>query len=136
MSEQQLPPEAASTANSTNTTAQQLPAMRENQTHENSNMQKNAGIPTVYLLTGTLAVLLAAQWWTSQTQISGLREELARRLQTGDSINTETKIIAKTVQESSKELQSKVSVLEAKQGEAQNQQLALEQLYQDLSKKP
>jgi len=38
------------------------------------------------------------------------------------------------VQETSKELQAKVSQLEGKQVEAQSQQLALEQLYQDLSK--
>jgi uroporphyrin-3 C-methyltransferase/uroporphyrinogen III methyltransferase/synthase len=38
------------------------------------------------------------------------------------------------VQESTKELQGKVALLESKQQEAQSQQLALEQLYQDLSK--
>jgi uroporphyrin-3 C-methyltransferase len=38
------------------------------------------------------------------------------------------------VQDQSKELQLKVGVLESRQLEAQSQQLALEQLYQDLSK--
>jgi uroporphyrin-3 C-methyltransferase/uroporphyrinogen III methyltransferase/synthase len=40
----------------------------------------------------------------------------------------------RSVQESTKELQGKVALLESKQQEAQSQQLALEQLYQDLSK--
>ncbi len=81
-----------------------------------------------------LAALLAASWWTSHSALSSLREEVARRLLSGDSINNETKIVVKTAQESLKELQAKVNVLEGKQAEAQSQQLALEQLYQDLSK--
>jgi uroporphyrin-3 C-methyltransferase len=56
-------------------------------------------------------------------------------MQSGDNINTETRVIAKTIQETTQELQAKVSVLESKQTEAQSQQLALEQLYQDLFKK-
>ncbi|MFZ6814554.1 uroporphyrinogen-III C-methyltransferase [Undibacterium sp. Rencai35W] len=87
-----------------------------------------------YIVAGVLAVLLAASWWSSQNQISALREEVAKRLQTADSTSSETKVLAKTVQESSKEIQAKVTLLEGKQTEAQGQQLALEQLYQDLSK--
>lgn len=81
-----------------------------------------------------LAVLLAAQWWNSHTQVSKLREELAQRLRAGDTINAETKVLVKSVHDSVQELQGKVSVLESKQQEAQSQQVALEQLYQDLSK--
>ncbi len=81
-----------------------------------------------------LAFLLLAQWWTSHLETSALREELARRLQVGDSTNVETKNLASSTQEAVKELQGKVAMLEAKQGETQNQQLALAQLYQDLSK--
>lgn len=81
-----------------------------------------------------LAVLLAAQWWSSHTETSNLREELARRLQVGDSTNIETKTLVSSTQEGVKELQAKVAALEAKQTETQSQQLALAQLYQDLSK--
>jgi len=81
-----------------------------------------------------LALLLAALWWTSHTETSNLREELARRLQVGDSTNIETKTLASTTQEGVKELQAKVGALEAKQAETQSQQMALAQLYQDLSK--
>ncbi|MBC3864143.1 uroporphyrinogen-III C-methyltransferase [Undibacterium jejuense] len=87
-----------------------------------------------YLLSGVLAVLLAANWWSSQNQISTLREEVARRLLSADTTSSETKILAKNVQETTKEIQTKVILLEGKQSEAQSQQLALEQLYQDLSK--
>lgn len=88
----------------------------------------------VYIVLAVLALALAAQWWTSRTQLRNLRAEVAQRLQNGDSVNNESKILIKSVQEGMKELQAKVNVLESKQTEAQSQQLALEQLYQDLSK--
>jgi uroporphyrin-3 C-methyltransferase/uroporphyrinogen III methyltransferase/synthase len=81
-----------------------------------------------------LTILLAGQTWSSHNQVRKLREEIALRLQKGDAINAETGTLARSVQETSKELQAKVGLLENKQQEAQSQQLALEQLYQDLSK--
>ncbi|WP_019141464.1 uroporphyrinogen-III C-methyltransferase [Noviherbaspirillum massiliense] len=88
----------------------------------------------IYVALGVLTLLLAGLWWNTHKEIRGLRQELARRLSAGDAVNTETKILTKSVQEATKELQAKVNVLESKQAEAQSQQLALEQLYQDLSK--
>ncbi|MFZ6755725.1 uroporphyrinogen-III C-methyltransferase [Undibacterium sp. Ji50W] len=87
-----------------------------------------------YLASGVLAVLLAVNWWSSQNQINSLREEVARRLLSADTNSSETKVLARNVQETTKEVQSKVILLEGKQSEAQSQQLALEQLYQDLSR--
>lgn len=87
-----------------------------------------------FLISGVLAVLLAAQWWSSQNQISGLKEEVARRLLSADTTSNETKLLARNVQETTKEIQAKVLLIESKQIESQSQQLALEQLYQDLSK--
>jgi uroporphyrin-III C-methyltransferase len=81
-----------------------------------------------------LAALLAAQTWSTHNKMGKLRQEMALRLQKGDSVNAETGTLARAVQETSRELQIKVGLLESKQLEAQSQQLALEQLYQDLSK--
>jgi uroporphyrin-III C-methyltransferase len=89
--------------------------------------------PVTLALAG-LALLLGIEWWSTHSDIRTLRTELARRLQTGEVVNAETKILAKTAQEGMKELQAKVNALENRQTEAQNQQLALEQLYQELSK--
>lgn len=88
--------------------------------------------PAVVAAFGILAVLHASQWWFSHTQIRDLRAEIAQRLQSSDALNNETKYIVKSVQDGTKDLQAKVSVLESKQLEAQSQQMALEQLYQDL----
>ncbi len=108
-------------------------ASRPNVQNDNASGLRQALVP-VYAGLGLVAALLAAQWWSSQHEIRGLREEVAQRLKTDESLSTETKLIAKTVQDGMKELQAKVNVLEGKQVEAQSQQLALEQLYQELSK--
>ena len=82
-----------------------------------------------------LALLLGAQWWYTHRELSEVRTEVARRMQSGDNVSNETRTIAKSVQETVTELQAKVNVLESKQIESQSQQLALEQLYQDLFKR-
>ena len=87
-----------------------------------------------YVLLAVLALLLALQWWSNRSELRQLRREMAQRLQTGDTMATESRAIARTVQDDVKELQAKVSVLENKQVEGQSQQLALEQLYQELSR--
>jgi len=132
MSEQQSNTEAVVTASPVDAVARQpapvLPAEAYKEPKEPSWNHP------AYLISGVLAVLLAANWWSSQNQISGLRDEVAKRLLTADSNSSETKLLARNVQETAKEIQSKVILLEGKQSESQSQQLALEQLYQDLSK--
>ena len=81
-----------------------------------------------------LAVMLAAQWWSSNTEIRSLREEMAKRLQNNDTTVSDARMMAKGAQDGAKELHAKYSILENKQAEAQSQQLALEQLYQELSR--
>lgn len=88
----------------------------------------------IYASLGLIALLLLGQWWVAQQEISSLREDMAQRLKSGEAVSAETKVLVRNSQESLKELQAKVNVLEGKQVEAQSQQLALEQLYQELSK--
>ncbi|MFZ6658257.1 uroporphyrinogen-III C-methyltransferase [Undibacterium sp. TJN19] len=132
MSEQQSNPEAALTANPVESTVRQ-PATPLPPLSPLSDKESSWANPA-YFVSGVLAVLLAVNWWSSQNQITSLREEVAKRLLSADTNSSETKVLARNVQENAKEIQSKVILLEGKQSEAQSQQLALEQLYQDLSK--
>lgn len=95
-------------------------------------LRRRQRVLTILLL--LVIVALAAQWWLSRAELRDLRGEVAQRLQSGDNSSNELKGVLKSVQESTKELQAKVSVLDSKQAESQSQQLALEQMYQDLNK--
>lgn len=81
-----------------------------------------------------LALLLGAHAWSTHNRIKNLRQDMARSLQKGEAVNNETAALARALQEQTGQLQAKVNVLENRQIEAQSQQLALEQLYQDMSK--
>jgi uroporphyrin-3 C-methyltransferase len=89
---------------------------------------------TLSIAVVALAVLLAGQAFNTHTQMRKVRAETALRLQKGDALNAESNQLVKTVQESTRDLQVKVGVLENRQQEAQAQQLALEQLYNDMSR--
>ncbi len=81
-----------------------------------------------------LAVLLALQTYSTHSRFNKLREDVARTLQKDNASNAETAQTVREIQEAAKELQVKVGVLENRQTEAQSQQAALEQMYQDISK--
>lgn len=78
--------------------------------------------------------LLAALWWNTHSNLKLLRVELAQRLVAGDNLNGETRGIVKSAQDGIRDVQSRIAVIESRQNESQSQQVALDQLYQDLSK--
>ncbi len=79
-------------------------------------------------------VLFSWQWYDGRQQINALRLELAQRLAAADAQNRESRGLAEQVREATREAQIKLGVLEAKLQESQNQQIALEALYQELSR--
>jgi uroporphyrin-III C-methyltransferase len=81
-----------------------------------------------------LALLLVAHAWSTRSAMKRLQMEMTLSRQKVELANNDTAARARSVQDLAKDLQAKVIVLENRQLEAQSQQLALEQLYQDLSK--
>jgi uroporphyrin-3 C-methyltransferase len=86
-----------------------------------------------------IAVLLAAglgtlAWHDTRSRIAATQEELARRLRDIESDARDARSIARTSQEALREAQVRLGQLEARIAESQSQQLALEALYQDLSR--
>jgi uroporphyrin-3 C-methyltransferase len=88
----------------------------------------------IWIALGVLALTMVGVWIASQMAASDLRDETARHLRQGELGVNEARVLAKSLGDATRELQAKVTVLEARQVEAQSQQLALGQLYQDLSK--
>ena len=77
------------------------------------------------------AVFIAAEWYDNHQQISVLQQELTRRLAAADDQN---RGVADQVREATRELQTRLGVLEAKLLESQTQQSGLEARYQELSR--
>ncbi len=81
-----------------------------------------------------LALALAWQWVQSRAAFSSLREEVARQLRDTDSDSRDARVLARQAEEHVREIQSRLGAIEARLAESQSQQLALEALYQELSK--
>src|SRR3990170_5946787 len=78
--------------------------------------------------------MVAWQWYDARLQMSGLREEMARRLRDSDADSRDARGAARQAQEAVREAQAKLAQLEARLIESQDQQVALEALYQELSR--
>lgn len=81
-----------------------------------------------------LAVVVAALWLDTRGRIGATQEELAKRLHDIEAEGREARSLARQAQEATRDMQAKVGALEAKLAESQNQQLALESLYQELAR--
>lgn len=80
------------------------------------------------------AVFTAYQWFDGRGSDDTLRRELARRLAEMETQNKESASRATQVATALREAEVKLGVLEAKLAESQSQQIALETLYQELSR--
>jgi uroporphyrin-3 C-methyltransferase len=82
-----------------------------------------------------LLVALATGFWLDvRERIGATQEEVARRLRDVEAESRNTRIAAREAQETAREMRTKLSALEQRLTESQSQQLALEALYQELSR--
>ena len=76
----------------------------------------------------------AALWWDARGRIGATQEELARRLRDIEAESRGARAAALESQEAVRLAQARLAALEARLVESQSQQLALEALYQELSR--
>jgi uroporphyrin-3 C-methyltransferase len=86
------------------------------------------------LLAALALLLLAWHWFEARSDRQAMRQELAQRLAEVETQNQAGRVIAGQAQEAVRDVQVKVGVLEDKLAQSQNQQVALEALYQELSR--
>jgi uroporphyrin-3 C-methyltransferase len=87
------------------------------------------------LVLALLALLFSAwEWRDTRKSLGALRQEAAQKLSEADTLNKGTRVMAGEAREASAEAQVKVGVLESRIAESQSQQIALEALYQELSR--
>ncbi len=78
-------------------------------------------------------LVIVGQWVDTRLQISGMQQEVARRLAEGDNLAREGRTLARQSQETVATLQAKVNLLDARLAEIQGQSLALQAMYQEMS---
>ena len=91
-------------------------------------------INLVLILVIILVPVIAWQWYDTREQITGLQHELAKKLAEADASGKESRSIAGDAAESGRRAETKLGMLETRLAESQSQQLALEALYQELTR--
>jgi uroporphyrin-III C-methyltransferase len=98
-------------------------------------MNEKSRTPLLVLIAVALAAGLATLFWLdARNRIGATQEELARRLRDIEADAREARSISRQSQEGVREAQVKVAQLEARLAESQSQHLALEALYQEMSR--
>src|SRR5947209_3856209 len=97
--------------------------------------RRSSRLMVLTLIAIALASALAtAFWFDARQRITATQEEAARRLRDIEADAREARSVARLSQEAVREAQVKIAQLEARLAESQSQQLALEALYQELSR--
>lgn len=81
-----------------------------------------------------LAVIVAALWLDTRGRIGATQEELAKRLHEIEGESREARTLGRQAVESLRDAQAKIGALDGRLAEFQNQQGALEALYQELAR--
>lgn len=77
---------------------------------------------------------LAWLWYDMRVEVADLRQELAGKIREADSDSRDARAAARGAQDAIREAQAKIAKLEARLADSQSQQIALEALYQELSR--
>ena len=88
----------------------------------------------IFVVIVIFTLIVAWQWYDTRDRIADLQHELAKRLAEIDVSSKESRNFATEAIEAGRRVEIKLNLLEAKLAESQSQQLALEALYQELTR--
>lgn len=91
-------------------------------------------VSPLLLVVLALAALLLWQWLDERARVEDIRQDFAKRLADNDAMVRESRALAKQNQELALALQARVVSLETSAAAEQSQQVALESMYQELSR--
>ena len=92
-----------------------------------------ARVTLTHLTLVVLVVIFVWQWLDAHSQLNQTQQEVARRLSEVEAANKANQMLVAQNQELVRELGGKLSLVESKYAETQNQRAALESLYQEMS---
>ena len=87
------------------------------------------------LVIALLALSLAGwQWWQTRTELGVMRTEVSQRLTSASDAAQASRVLSQQTADNSRDMAIRLGEIQAKLADSQNQQLALEALYRDMSK--
>jgi uroporphyrin-III C-methyltransferase len=92
------------------------------------------GIDARTVAIGVGLVLILGSWLESRSRVNDLQQQLVAKLAEADGYNKESRQVATQARDTLRDVEFKVGMLESRLAETQNQRLALEALYLELSR--
>lgn len=89
--------------------------------------------PIAFLLAAAALGFTAWQWYETQKIFEALQQDVAKRLTEADALSRETRSLAGQSRDELRDVVARLGQLDARMAETQNQRLALESLYRELS---
>ena len=87
------------------------------------------------LIFAVLAFAFAGwQWWQTRIELNTMRQELSQRLTSANDAAQASRVLSQQTADNNRDLAVHLGEIQAKLADSQNQQLALEALYRDMSK--
>ncbi len=95
---------------------------------------RRAGTALLWLAVLAIFGLLAFEWYDTRVRLSQLRDDAAARASESSTDARRSLEATRELREASRELAGKIGAIEAKQNESRSREVALEALYQELSR--
>ncbi|OIR08926.1 putative uroporphyrinogen-III C-methyltransferase [mine drainage metagenome] len=127
------PQQTASAGKSGTTPDTAISAGVEHAPHRNRTGNLLARVTLTQLTLAVLVVIFVWQWLDAHSQLNQTQQEVAKRLSEVEAANKANQMLVAQNQELVRELGGKLSLLESKYAETQNQRVALESLYREMS---
>lgn len=109
------------------------PKAAAHQTRKSTVAERFARITLPQLLLSVLVLVFLWQWLDARRDINDMQQQLAKKIAEMDGNSKANQVLLAQNQEQVRELYAKVTMLETRYAETQNQRAALESLYNDLS---
>jgi uroporphyrin-3 C-methyltransferase len=95
---------------------------------------RRAGMVLLWLAVLVAFALLAFEWYDARTRLAQLRDDVAARISEANADARRSVDATRDLRESTRELAGKIGAIEAKQNESRSREVALDALYQELSR--
>jgi uroporphyrin-3 C-methyltransferase len=95
-------------------------------------LSRNMDMRTIAIVIGL--ALIVVFWFDSRNRVNDLQQQLVAKLAEADGYNKESRQVATQARDTLRDVEFKVGMLESRLAETQNQRLALEALYLELSR--
>ncbi|MBU1424502.1 MAG: uroporphyrinogen-III C-methyltransferase [Gammaproteobacteria bacterium] len=127
------PIQQSSPANQSSATPEAAPAAAARKPHRNRVGELLSRLTLTHLTLLVLVVVFVWQWLDAHSQLNLTQQQVARRLFEVETATKTSQLLLAQNQELVRELGGKLSLLETRYAETQNQRAALESLYQEMS---